>query len=57
MQAAQAKMIRIMEQDASRADTIQRCLDAVSRTEESLIVMKRKGAAGDVKKKLLGDQQ
>ena len=50
-------MIRIMEQDASRADTIQKCLDAVSRTEESLIVMKRKGAAGDVKKKLLGDQQ
>ncbi len=29
MQAAQEKVIRVMEQDASRADTIQRCLDAV----------------------------
>ena len=57
MQVAQEKMIRVMEQDANRADMIQRCLDTVSRTEESLIAMKRKGAAGDVKKKLMGDNQ
>ncbi len=34
---------------------MQKCLDAVTRTEETLVQFKRKGAAGDVRKKLLVD--
>ena len=49
-------MLRILEQDAARAETIQQCLQAVTRTEDALVVLKRKGAAGDVRKKLATDQ-
>lgn len=33
VQSSQSKMLRILEQDALRADAIQKCLDAVTRTE------------------------
>jgi len=43
IQAAQAKMIRIMEQDASRADKIQECLDAVKRKKSPWLLWREKG--------------
>lgn len=48
-------MVRILDQNALRNEEMQKCLDAVTRTEETLVQFKRKGAAGDIRKKLQVD--